>query len=104
MTLTTLADAGGISLVNLNVMRNNRARAIGYSTLTVICPVLVCQPGERLSVAPPLSFHRRTWSPSLLSLPAEPQRIRRGRWVRAAILGPCRGRPTPASLSSACTR
>jgi putative transcriptional regulator len=45
MTLTALADAVGISLVNLSIMKNNRARATGYSTLTVICPVLVCQPG-----------------------------------------------------------
>jgi hypothetical protein len=104
MTLTALAGARGISLVNLNVMKNPLARAIGYGTLTVICHVLGCQPGERHSVARPLSFHRRTWPPSLLSLTAEPQRIRRGRWVRAAILGPLRGRPTPASLSSACTR
>ena len=52
MTLTALADAVGVSLVNLSVMKNNRARAIRYSTLTAICHVLGCQPGELLSVEP----------------------------------------------------
>ena len=50
MTLTALADAVGVSLVNLSVMKNNRARAIRYSTLTAICHVLSCQPGDLLSV------------------------------------------------------
>jgi putative transcriptional regulator len=52
MTLTALADAVGISLVNLSIMKNNRAKAIRYSTLTAICTVLGCQPGELLSVEP----------------------------------------------------
>jgi len=50
MTLTAFADAVGVSLVNLSVMKNNRAKAIRYSTLTAICQVLNCQPGELLSV------------------------------------------------------
>jgi putative transcriptional regulator len=53
MTLTALADAVGISLVNLSIMKNNRAKAIRFSTLTAICHVLGCQPGELLSVEPP---------------------------------------------------
>ena len=52
MTLTALAEAVGVSLVNLSVMKNNRAKAIRYSTLTAICQVLECQPGELLSLAP----------------------------------------------------
>ncbi len=52
MTLTALADAVGISLVNLSIMKNNRAKAIRFSTLTAICQVLDCQPGELLSVKP----------------------------------------------------
>jgi len=51
MTLTALADAVGVSLVNLSIMKNNRAKAIRYSTLTAICQVLNCQPGELLSHA-----------------------------------------------------
>ena len=50
MTLTALADAVGVSLVNLSIMKNNRAKAIRFSTLTAICQVLGCQPGELLSV------------------------------------------------------
>jgi putative transcriptional regulator len=50
MTLTALADAVGVSLVNLSVMKNNRARAIRYSTMTAICHALDCQPGELLTV------------------------------------------------------
>ena len=53
MTLTALAEAVGVSLVNLSVMKNNRAKAIRYSTLTAICQVLGCQPGELLSVDHP---------------------------------------------------
>jgi len=50
MTLTALADAVGVSLVNLSIMKNNRAKAIRYTTLTAICDVLECQPGDLLSV------------------------------------------------------
>ena len=49
MTLTPTASARA---VNVSVMKNNRARAIRYSTLTAICHVLDCQPGELLSVEP----------------------------------------------------
>src|SRR5450759_5183183 len=44
------SEAVGVSLVNLSIMKNNRAKAIRYSTLTAICHVLGCQPGELLSV------------------------------------------------------
>jgi putative transcriptional regulator len=50
MTLTALADVVGVSLVNLSIMKNNRAKAIRYSTLTAICHALGCQPGELLTV------------------------------------------------------
>ncbi len=51
MTLTELAAVVGVTVVNLSVLKNNRARAIRYSTLTAICDVLDCQPGDLLSVA-----------------------------------------------------
>ena len=50
MTLTELADAVGITIVNLSVLKNDRAKAIRFSTLTSICDVLVCQPGDLFSV------------------------------------------------------
>ncbi len=53
MTLAELADAVGITVVNLSVLKNDRARAIRFSTLTAICDVLDCQPGDVFSVQPP---------------------------------------------------
>ena len=50
MTLKALSDIVGVSVVNLSVMKNNRAKAIRYSTLTAICTALNCQPGDLLSV------------------------------------------------------
>jgi putative transcriptional regulator len=50
MTLTELADRVGISVVNLSVLKNGRARAVRFNTLTAICDVLGCQPGDILSV------------------------------------------------------
>lgn len=52
MTLAALADAVGVTVVNLSVLKNNRAKAIRYSTLTAICDVLSCDVGELFSVAP----------------------------------------------------
>jgi putative transcriptional regulator len=50
MTLTELADRAGVTVVNLSVLKNGRARAVRFSTLTAICRVLACQPGDLLSV------------------------------------------------------
>lgn len=50
ITLTDLADAVGITVVNLSILKNDRARAIRFSTLTAICDVLGCQPGDLFSV------------------------------------------------------
>ncbi len=52
MTLAALAEAVGVTVVNLSVLKNNRAKAIRYSTLTAICDVLGCEVGDLLSVAP----------------------------------------------------
>jgi putative transcriptional regulator len=50
MTLTELADRVGMSVVNLSVLKNDRARAVRFSTLTAICEVLDCQPGDVFTV------------------------------------------------------
>lgn len=50
MTLTELADRVGVTVVNLSVLKNGRARAIRFSTMTAICRALDCQPGDLLSV------------------------------------------------------
>jgi putative transcriptional regulator len=49
MTLTQLADAVEITIVNLSILKNGRARAIRFSTLSAICDFLGCQPGDLLS-------------------------------------------------------
>lgn len=50
LTLTELADRVGLTLANLSILKNGRARAIRFSTLTALCEVLRCQPGDILSV------------------------------------------------------
>jgi putative transcriptional regulator len=49
MTLTELADNVGVTVVNLSVLKNGRARAIRFSTLAALCQALGCQPGDLLS-------------------------------------------------------
>lgn len=50
MSLKELSSRAGISVANLAVLKNHRARAIRYSTLVAICDVLECQPGDLLSL------------------------------------------------------
>lgn len=51
MTLTQLSHLVGVSIVNLSVLKNDRARAIRFSTLTAICEALACEVGELLVVS-----------------------------------------------------
>ena len=46
--LTELSEKVGITLANLSIQKNNRARAIRFSTLDAICQALDCQPGDIL--------------------------------------------------------
>ena len=46
--LKELAEATGIAVNNLSIMKNNKARAIRFSTLEAICKALNCQPGDLL--------------------------------------------------------
>lgn len=48
MTLTELADRVGVTIVNLSILKNGKARAIRFSTLSAICRELECQPGDLL--------------------------------------------------------
>lgn len=52
MTLTELASRADITIANLSVLKNDRARAIRFSTLTALCEALDCQPGDLISYAP----------------------------------------------------
>ncbi|MFF1919850.1 helix-turn-helix domain-containing protein [Streptomyces sp. NPDC058221] len=51
MTLTELAAQVGITIANLSVLKNGRAKAIRFSTLSRICDVLHCQPGDLMTHA-----------------------------------------------------
>jgi putative transcriptional regulator len=48
MTLTELSERVGITIVNLSILKNGRARAIRFSTLAALCDALGCQPGDLL--------------------------------------------------------
>ncbi len=46
--LGELADQVGITLANLSILKNNKAKAVRFSTLNAICKALDCQPGDLL--------------------------------------------------------
>jgi putative transcriptional regulator len=48
MSVTELAEKVGITMANLSILKNGRARAIRWSTLEAICKALDCQPGDIL--------------------------------------------------------
>lgn len=52
MTLTELSARVDITIVNLSILKNGRARAIRFSTLARLCQALECQPGELFSYQP----------------------------------------------------
>ncbi|MBK6873227.1 MAG: helix-turn-helix transcriptional regulator [Kineosporiaceae bacterium] len=51
MTLAALAEAVGVSVVNLSILKNNRAKAVRFSTLTAICEALDCRIGDLFELA-----------------------------------------------------
>ena len=55
MTLADLSRGAGVTVANLGVLKNGRARAIRFSTLAALCRVLGCQPGDLLTVVDPVS-------------------------------------------------
>lgn len=52
MSLTELSNRVDITLANLSILKNNRAKAVRFSTLSAICKALDCQPGDILEYAP----------------------------------------------------
>jgi putative transcriptional regulator len=48
MSVTELADKVGITMANISILKNGKARAIRLSTLEAICKALECQPGDLL--------------------------------------------------------
>ena len=52
MTLAELSDLVGVTVVNLSILKNGRARAIRFTTLAALCEALGCQPGDLLAWEP----------------------------------------------------
>ncbi len=52
MSLGELAQKVDITMANLSILKNNKARAIRFSTLEAICKALDCQPGDILEFVP----------------------------------------------------
>lgn len=52
MSLGELAQKVDITMANLSILKNNKARAVRFSTLEAICKALACQPGDILEFVP----------------------------------------------------
>lgn len=48
MSVTELTERVGITMANLSILKNGKAKAIRFSTLEAICKALDCQPGDIL--------------------------------------------------------
>jgi putative transcriptional regulator len=48
MSVTELAERVGITMANISVLKNGKAKAIRFSTLEAVCRALECQPGDVL--------------------------------------------------------
>ncbi len=48
MSVTELADKVGITIANMSILKNGKAKAVRFTTLQAICKVLDCQPGDIL--------------------------------------------------------
>ena len=52
MSLGELAQRVDITMANLSILKNNKARAVRFSTLEAICKAVDCQPGDILEYVP----------------------------------------------------
>lgn len=52
MSLNELSQRVDITLANLSILKNNKARAVRFTTLEAICKALDCQPGDILEYVP----------------------------------------------------
>ena len=52
MSLGELAQKVDVTMANLSILKNNKARAVRFSTLEAICKSLDCQPGDILEFVP----------------------------------------------------
>ena len=52
MSMNELSEQVGITLANLSILKNNKGKAVRFTTLEVLCEVLECQPGDLLEYQP----------------------------------------------------
>ena len=52
MSVTELSERVGITMANISILKNGKAKAIRFSTLDAICKALNCQPGDILEFVP----------------------------------------------------
>lgn len=52
MSVTELSEKVGITMANISILKNGKARAVRFSTLEAICKALDCQPGDILECRP----------------------------------------------------
>ena len=52
MSVTELSNRVGITMANMSILKNGKAKAIKLETLSKICEVLQCQPGDVLEYVP----------------------------------------------------
>lgn len=52
MSVTELSERVGITMANISILKNEKARAIRFETLNAICKALDCQPGDVLVYVP----------------------------------------------------
>lgn len=52
MSVTTLSEKVGITMANISILKNGKAKAIRFPTLDAICKALDCQPGDILEYVP----------------------------------------------------
>ena len=48
MSMTELSNRVGVTMANLSILKNGKAKAVRFSTLEAICRALACQPGDIL--------------------------------------------------------
>ena len=52
MSLTELSERVGVTMANLSILKNGKAKAVRFTTLAAICRELDCQPGDLLEYEP----------------------------------------------------
>jgi putative transcriptional regulator len=57
MSVTELSEKVGITMANLSILKNGKAKAIRFSTLEAICKALDCQPGDILEYRHAQAIH-----------------------------------------------